>query len=106
MNRDANVVEEYVELQRSQRWRPAPPQRLELVRKSYAQQLARAASVPVSNRRERAETKASIYNHLLPLLEMHADEQTELRSYYQKLLLGTGGGLFATLSVLTIFLLI
>jgi hypothetical protein len=101
----ANAVEEYIELQRQQRWRSPPAQRLELVRKSYAQQLARSASQAVTDRRRRAELKADIYNHLLPLLEMHAKQQAITRRYYQKIVLVLASGLLLSAAVTILLLL-
>ena len=101
----ANAVDEYIALQRQARWRNVSEQRLELARKSYAQQLARSASQPVADRRKRAELKANIYSHLLPLLELHAKEQATVRQFYRKLVLILGAGLLAVSGITAILLL-
>jgi hypothetical protein len=105
MAEPAGAVEDYVNLQRAQRWRSMPQQRVELVRKSYAQQLARSASQTIGDRHKRAELKAEIYGHLLPLLELHAKEQASSRRYYQKIVGVLGVSLALTLSAGAIALL-
>jgi hypothetical protein len=102
MGQAANTIDEYVELQSRQRWRSVPAGKLELVRKSYAQQLARSASQSVTDRRKRAELKAEIYSHLLPLLEMHAREQAATRAYYQKIVVGLTAGLLIATAVIAL----
>jgi len=105
MAEPANAVEDYVKLQKAQRWRSMPEQRAELVRKSYAQQLARSASQAIDDRRKRAELKAEIYGHLLPLLELHGKEQATSRGYYQKIIAVLSISLALALSVSAIALL-
>ena len=104
MAESASAVDDYVNLQKAQRWRSMPAQRVELVRKSYAQQLARSASQTIDDRRKRAELKAEIYGHLLPLLELHANEQATSRRYYQKIITALAASLALTLTVSAITL--
>lgn len=104
MAESASAIDDYVNLQKSQRWRSMPEQRVELVRKSYAQQLARSASQAIEDRRKRAELKAEIYGHLLPLLELHGQEQASSRRYYQKIIAVLAASLALTLSVSAIVL--
>ena len=106
MAESASPVEDYVNMQRAQRWRSMPAQRVALVRKSYAQQLARSASQAVDDRHKRAELKAEIYGHLLPLLELHAKEQAASRAFYQKIILVLGISLAAILSISAIALML
>jgi len=101
----ANAVEEYVELQQRGRWRRLPAERLELVRKTYAQQLARSASRTVKDRRSRAEVKAEFYQHLLPLLELHASVQHSTHQRYRKLILSLSIGLLLTTALAVLALL-
>ena len=106
MAESASAVEDYVNQQRAQRWRSIPEPRAELVRKSYAQQLARSASQAINDRRKRAELKAEIYGHLLPLLELHGREQATSRRYYQKIIAVLAASLALTLSVSAIALIL
>jgi hypothetical protein len=104
MAQTSSAVEDYLDLQRGARWRQPQPQRQVLIRKSYAQQLARTASRSVEDRRKRAELKAEIYAHLLPLLEAHDQEQSASRRMYQKIIGTLVGALAITLSLLAISL--
>lgn len=104
MAQPSSAVEDYLELRRGARWRHPAPQREILVRKSYAQQLARTASRRVADRRKRAELKAEIYAHLLPLLEAHDREQSDARRMYQKIIGALSGALVVTLGLLAISL--
>ncbi len=104
MSDSAQAVDEYLALTRAGRWRAVRAQQAALVRKSYAQQLARAASGVVQDRHKRAEVKAELYSRLLPVLELHAKEQAQMRQSYQKLLGSLAGAL--VLLALTVALLL
>lgn len=104
MAQSTSAVEDYLDLRRSARWRQPQPQRELLVRKSYAQQLARTASRIVEDRRARAELKAEIYAHLLPLLEAHDREQSGSRRVYQKVIGALSAALIVALSLVAISL--
>ena len=61
------------------------------VLKTLALQVSRASVQRVADRRARAETKATLYNHLLPLLEsLHAAE-SRLHTRQTRIFLGLGG---------------
>lgn len=102
MAQSSSAVEDYTNLRRASRWRQPPEQRAELVRKSFAQQLARSASQIVEDRRKRAEVKAELYAHLLPLLESHDREQNASRKLYQKVILILSAALAASFGLLAL----
>jgi hypothetical protein len=104
MAESTSAVEDYLELRKVARWRQPQAHRELLVRKSYAQQLARAASKSVKDRRKRAELKAEIYAHLLPLLEAHDREQSAGRRMYQKLIGALSAALIVVLALLALSL--
>ena len=62
-----------------------------LERKSTAQQLARAATEAIADRKLRALAKADVYGHILPLLEDHYGAQRKLHRTYRRLLAWTCG---------------
>ncbi len=67
-------------------------ERLALERKSTAQQLARAATEAISDRKLRALTKADVYGQILPVLDHHHGVQCKLHRTYRRLLAWTCGG--------------
>ncbi len=72
--------------------------RLALERKSTAQQLARAATEAITDRKLRALTKADVYGQILPVLNHHHGVQRKLHRTYRRLLACTCGAfLLATL---------
>jgi hypothetical protein len=84
--------------------RKLSPEKLQLERKSYAQQLARSATRTISDRRHRAEIKAAVYNHLIPILDQNFHAQQHLRSRYRKRLAAVGAAfLLATLCAIVLF---
>ena len=84
--------------------RKLSPEKLQLARKSYAQQLARSATQTISDRRHRAEIKAAVYNHLIPVLDQNFKAQQHLRSRYRKLVAAFGGAfLLATICAIALF---
>ena len=102
----ANAVETYLSSTRPGWLRPrAQDSQLELVRKSFAQQLARDATRTIDDRRHRAEVKAAVYNHLTPLLEQHHRSLRELHRFYQKLLLSIGGALIGAVALILMLLI-
>ena len=106
MAQSSSAVEDYTNLRRASRWRQPPAQRAELVRKSFAQQLARNASQIVQDRRKRSEVKAELYAHLLPLLEAHDREQHASRTLYQKIILILSGALAVSLGLVALSFLL
>lgn len=73
-------------------------ERLALARKSTAQQLARAATEAIADRKLRALTKADVYAQILPVLNHYHGAQRKLHRTYRRLLAGTCGAfLLATL---------
>ena len=78
-------------------------EQLALERKSAAQQLARAATEAISDRKLRAVTKADVYGQILPVLNQHHGAQRKLHRTYRRLLAWTGGAFL--LAMLTAILL-
>ena len=76
----------------------------QLLRKSFAAQLARSATQGIEDRRKRAAVKAEVYAHLVPLLDRHWQVMRDLHRFYRKLLAGLGAGLALTLILLAISL--
>ena len=72
--------------------------------KHFALQLARSATKTIDDRRKRAEIKAAVYNHLIPLLNQHAKTQAATHKFYQKLLMMLGGSLLLALAVIALLL--
>ncbi len=66
-------------------------ERLALERKSAAQQLARAATEAISDRKLRALAKADVYGQILPVLDSHHGAQLKLHRTYRRLLAWTCG---------------
>lgn len=66
--------------------------------KSLALQVSRASVQRVADRRSRAETKATLYNHLLPLLESVHDAESRLHTRQTRLFVGMGGTLAVALA--------
>ena len=61
-------------------------EQLALERKSAAQQLARAATEAISDRKLRAVAKADVYGQILPVLDQHHGAQLKLHRTYRRLL--------------------
>jgi hypothetical protein len=104
MSDSAHAVDDYLALTRAGRWRAVRAQQAALVRKTYAQQLARAASGVVQDRKKRAEVKAEFYARMLPVLELHAKEQAQMRQSYQKLVGVLAGALLLAALALALLL--
>ena len=78
---------------------PSREEQLALERKTEAQQLARAATEAIPDRKLRALTKADVYGQILPVLDHHHDIQLKLHRTYRRLLAWTCGAfLIATLT--------
>lgn len=75
-----------------------------LERKSAAQQLARASTEGIPDRKMRAIAKADVYKQLLPVLNAQHSSEQQLHRTYRRLLAWTCGVL--TIAVLTSALLI
>ena len=68
-----------------------------LARKSRVQQLARAATRGIRNRRQRMEARIAVYNELIPLIEQHHRAVQRLHRTYLPLVAGLGLALTALL---------
>ena len=101
----ANAVEDYLKTTRPTfRWRESGGEKAELVRKAFAQQLARAATRTVNDRHSRAEVRIAVYNHVTPLLEQHHKAIANLHRFYRKLLLITFGALALAIALIVVLL--
>lgn len=87
------------------RWltRQRSEEQLALERKSAAQQLARSATRVVADRRSRAEAKAAVYNHLIPILELHYQSQRRLHRTCRRALACMAGALALAIASAIIF---
>jgi len=99
MSEETQAIDAYLSAsRRAGCWRSLAEPQEQLLRKSFAQQLARSATQGIDDRRKRAVVKSEIYNHLVPLLDRHWEAMRDLHRFYRKLLAGLGAGL--TLSLL------
>ena len=105
MSGETQAVDEYLSASRKAgTLRSLPDAQSQLLRKSFAQQLARSATQGIEDRRKRAAVKAEVYSHLVPLLDRHWQEMRDLHRFYRKLLAGLGAGLALTLFLLAVSL--
>lgn len=105
MSGETQAVEDYLRASRDAgSWRRPAPEQGQLLRKSFAQQLARSATQSIDDRRKRAVVKAEVYGHLVPLLDRHWQEIRDLHRFYRKLLTGLGAGLTLSLMLLAFLL--
>lgn len=106
MSAETKAVDDYLRAcTQNNFWPSTPDVKSQLLHKSFAQQLARSATQSIEDRRHRAAVKAEVYNHLVPLLDRHAQTTRDLHRFYQKLLAGLGTGLTLTLLVLAALLI-
>lgn len=61
-----------------------------LARKTSVQQLARAATRGIQNRRQRMEARIAIYNELIPVIEQQHRARRRLHQTYLPLVAGLG----------------
>lgn len=105
MSGETQAVEDYLRASRDAgAWLSSTPEQGQLLRKSFAQQLARSATQSIDDRRKRAIVKAEVYGHLVPLLDRHWQETRNLHRFYRKLLTGLGAGLILSLILLALLL--
>ena len=79
-------------------------ERLRLRLRTFAQNLARSAVAPVADRHNRAEAKAVIYNHLVPLLESQVVSAQEAHKTYRNIVIGLAGVSAVLLAVVGLLL--
>ena len=72
-------------------------EQLALQRKSTAQQLARASTEAIVDRKLRALAKADVYKQVLPVLDTQHSNEQQLHRTYRRLLAWTGGALLVAM---------